>query len=92
MTRHRGYKEKTSKFGENFIQVDVPEMPKKFGETTKVDVIVREDPNGKVVEVLKEKGTRVQILNFVDSKWVQVTTPSGITGVCGAGYIMGGVE
>ena len=89
MTRHRGYREKPSKYGEelNAYLDSILETPDAYGKTIKKDVIVRESPEGKVVDVIFFEGTRVKMLKKLDSKWVQVTTPSGLTGVAGAQFI-----
>lgn len=90
MTRYRGYKDKSSKSGAMESFIDSPyrsiEAPKVYGIVMIKDLLIREDPNGKVIEVVKE-GTRLEILEKLDSKWVQVTAPSGFTGVAGAQFI-----
>ena len=90
MTRYRGYKERPSKSGAMDSIIENPyksiEAPKVYGTFMIKDLLIREDPNGKVIEVVKE-GTKLEILEKLDSKWVQVTTPSGFTGVAGAQFI-----
>lgn len=86
MTRHRGYKEKTSKFGlvDELVDqiIEEVERPKVYGYVKVDHMVVRETPDGMVIEVL-EKNDKVEILEKLDSKWVQVSTPSGRIGVAG---------
>ena len=84
MTQYRGYKKRTSKYGVEPISV---EETKTYGKVIIDDMLVREFPDGNVIEILK-KNDKVEILEKVDSKWVQVTTPSGRVGVAGSQNIM----
>lgn len=90
MTRHRGYKEKTSKFGvvDNLVEqiIEEVERPKVYGYVKVDHMVVRENQQGMVIEVL-EKNDKVEILDTLDSKWVQVSTPSGRIGVAGIANI-----
>lgn len=83
MTRYRGYKENTSKSGATYKAL---EKPKQYGIVLVQDLLVRENPKGKVVDIVHE-GDKLEILEELDSKWVQVTTPSGLYGVAGLQYL-----
>lgn len=95
MTRYRGYKDKSSKSGVMESLMENPyrsiEAPKIYGKVAIKDLLVRQNPTGPVIEIVKE-GTRLEILENLDSKWVQVTTPSGFTGVAGSQFIVREVE
>lgn len=90
MTRYRGYKRETSKFGETEHFEEKPyeaiEKPKVYATVDIKDLIVRTSPQGEVACVLHQ-GDKVEILETVDSKWVQVAAPSGITGFAGSQFL-----
>ena len=90
MTRYRGYKEKPSKSGVADLFESKPyesiEIPKVYGFVDVKDLLIRKSPQGDVVHVA-HKGDKLEILDTLDSKWVQVATPSGLTGVAGSQYI-----
>ena len=83
MTRRRGYfnnREETSKSGENDFQMPV----KTYAKSTVKDLLVRNSTEkGHVLEILP-KDSKLEVINVLDSKWVQVVTPSGIAGYVGA--------
>lgn len=90
MTRYRGFKEKPSK-SELFepkpiLSYKSIESKIKYGTVILGDLNIREAPDGKVLEVVSN-GTKLKVEDNADSRWIRVTTPSGVNGFAVSKYI-----
>lgn len=87
MTRYRGYKRETSKSGE----AEYSERNTRYAVVDVQDLLIRDVPNGKVVTIV-HKGDKVEIIDYADSIWVRVATPSGYTGYAGSRFLVKEVQ